>query len=76
MINKRIVLYLNDLVEKKNQLVLELEFILEDGSTGYIKFNKRLTKILKQLTDIENNISQLNNYLLMDNVKQNSKEDE
>lgn len=65
MKNKRILLLLNKLAEKRTRLELDLETILFDESSGFTLFDKKINKVLKKINAIDYKIKLIEHYVIL-----------
>lgn len=65
MKNKRILLYLNKLTERKIRLELDLELILNDVSLEFKTFEKKINKTFKELNKIDYKIKSIEHYIIL-----------
>lgn len=63
MENKRIIIYLNHLVEQRNQLEFDLELAMSDLGLGYSKFSEVISGILVELNENKIKRETLETYL-------------
>lgn len=63
MENKRIIIYLNHLVEQRNQLEFDLELAMSDLGLGYNKFSEVIGGILVELNQNKIKRETLETYL-------------